>query len=289
MARQELVQGRPGVDPDPQHPSHAETSATAMEMSLRELAARKVINEPGEGHVNDPRSGRWQLLDYVLVQRRDRQDVLVTKAIRDAGRKTDHCLVLSKKRLQMQPRRRPHGQKSSTEITSAPDQHRRRPGPSNLATLSTQFLRANRTGRTSSDPMHHQSDNSNFYVKFCQPSFGLPHPRIISNTPTIIETKSQCSSLVPPTTATTTAFAFTTTTTTIDGDSLLNCPQCDCIFTSRTGLIGHLRIYRMEAGEPVPGALTYSQRTRLHCPHCSRTFTYRMDPLGHMHIQDNLR
>ncbi|VDM01798.1 unnamed protein product [Schistocephalus solidus] len=31
-----------------------------------------------------PRSRRWQLLDYVLVRRRDRQDVLVTKAIRDA-------------------------------------------------------------------------------------------------------------------------------------------------------------------------------------------------------------
>ncbi|VDL92675.1 unnamed protein product [Schistocephalus solidus] len=30
-----------------------------------------------------PRSRRWQLLDFVLVRRRDRQDVLVTKAIRD--------------------------------------------------------------------------------------------------------------------------------------------------------------------------------------------------------------
>ncbi|VDL95389.1 unnamed protein product [Schistocephalus solidus] len=31
-----------------------------------------------------PRSRRWQLLDYVLVRRRDRQDMLVTRAIRDA-------------------------------------------------------------------------------------------------------------------------------------------------------------------------------------------------------------
>ncbi|VDL89415.1 unnamed protein product [Schistocephalus solidus] len=31
-----------------------------------------------------PRSRRWQLLDYVLFRRRDRQDVLVTKAICDA-------------------------------------------------------------------------------------------------------------------------------------------------------------------------------------------------------------
>ncbi|VDM02565.1 unnamed protein product [Schistocephalus solidus] len=37
-----------------------------------------------------PRSWRWQLLDYVLVRRRDRQDMLVTKAIRDADACTDH-------------------------------------------------------------------------------------------------------------------------------------------------------------------------------------------------------
>ncbi|VDL89164.1 unnamed protein product [Schistocephalus solidus] len=39
-----------------------------------------------------PRSRRWHLLDYVLVRRRDRQDVLVTKAIRDADVWTDHRL-----------------------------------------------------------------------------------------------------------------------------------------------------------------------------------------------------
>ncbi|VDL92238.1 unnamed protein product [Schistocephalus solidus] len=94
-----------------------------------------------------------------------------------------------------------------------------------------------------------------------------------------------------PNTATTTAFAYTTTTIS-DGDSLLNCPQCDRTFTSRIGLVGHLRIHpstdfycpncarnfksrvslvghlrihRMEAGEPVPGDPTYSRRPRLHC------------------------
>ncbi|VDM00977.1 unnamed protein product [Schistocephalus solidus] len=53
------------------------------------------------------RSWRWQLLDYVLVRRRDRQDVLVTKAIRDADGWTDHHLVLSTMRLRLQSRRRP--------------------------------------------------------------------------------------------------------------------------------------------------------------------------------------
>ncbi|VDM00238.1 unnamed protein product [Schistocephalus solidus] len=65
-------------------------------------------------------------------------------------------------------------------------------------------------------------------------------PVINSIAPTIIETASLFSSPITPTTA----FAFTTTTTISDGDSLLNCPQCDRTFTSRIGLVGHLRIYR---------------------------------------------
>ncbi|VDL99700.1 unnamed protein product [Schistocephalus solidus] len=77
--------------------------------------------------------------------------------------------------------------------------------------------------------MHQQSDNSNFYVKFFQSSLGLPTltPGINSITLTIIETTSQFSSPVTPTSATTTAFAAattTTTTTTSDGVSLLSCP-----------------------------------------------------------------
>nr|VZI46675.1 unnamed protein product [Spirometra erinaceieuropaei] len=32
----------------------------------------------------DPRSLRWQLLDYVFARRRDQQDVMVTKAVGDA-------------------------------------------------------------------------------------------------------------------------------------------------------------------------------------------------------------
>ncbi|VDM04569.1 unnamed protein product [Schistocephalus solidus] len=124
-------------------------------------------------------------------------------------------------------------------------------------------------------------------------------PGINSITPTIIETTSQYSSPETPTTATTTAFAFTITTTISDGDSLLNYPQRDRKFTSRIslarnfnsriGLVGHLRIHREVAGEPVPGDPTCSRRTRLHCPHCSRTFTHRMGLLGHMRLHDNLQ
>ncbi|VDM04185.1 unnamed protein product [Schistocephalus solidus] len=68
-----------------------------------------------------------------------------------------------------------------------------------------------------------------------------------------------------------------------------SCPRCARKFNSCFGLIGLLRIHRTEAGEPTPGAPTYSRRARLHCPHCSRTFTHRIGLFRHMHIYKNLR
>ncbi|VDM05808.1 unnamed protein product [Schistocephalus solidus] len=66
-----------------------------------------------------PRLRHLHLLDYVLVRRRDRQDVLVTKAIRDADSWTDHQLVISQMRLRLQPQRktqekRPPGKLNTT-------------------------------------------------------------------------------------------------------------------------------------------------------------------------------
>ncbi|VDL96341.1 unnamed protein product [Schistocephalus solidus] len=58
-----------------------------------------------------PRSRHWHLLDYLLFQRQDRQDVLVTKAIPGANGKMDHHLVISKMRLRIQPRRRPQSKR----------------------------------------------------------------------------------------------------------------------------------------------------------------------------------
>ncbi|VDL92677.1 unnamed protein product [Schistocephalus solidus] len=42
---------------------------------------------------------------------RDRQDVLMTKAIRDANGWTDHHLIISKMKLRLQPRRKPQGKR----------------------------------------------------------------------------------------------------------------------------------------------------------------------------------
>ncbi|VDL91407.1 unnamed protein product [Schistocephalus solidus] len=96
-------------------------------------------------------------------------------------------------------------------------------------------------------------------------------------------TTPQYSSPVTPTTALVAAAA----TTTSDGDSLLNCPQCDRTFNSRIGLVGHLRIHRTETSEPVPGAPIHSRDRHLHCAHCPRAFTHHMVLFGHMRIHDS--
>nr|VZI31873.1 unnamed protein product [Spirometra erinaceieuropaei] len=79
----------------------------------------------------------------------------------------------------------------------------------------------------------------------------------------------------------------TTSPDTADEDQDYTCPHCDRTFTSRIGLVGHLRIHRTETGEPVPGAPTYTHRTRLHCPHCPRSFIHRMGLFGHMRIHES--
>jgi len=48
-----------------------------------------------------PRSKHWHMLDYILVRRRDRQDVLLTRAMRGAECWTDHRMVRTSVRLQI--------------------------------------------------------------------------------------------------------------------------------------------------------------------------------------------
>ena len=58
-----------------------------------------------------PRSKHLHLIDYVIVRRKDRQDVRVTKTMCGADCWTDHRLVVSKLNLHIQPARRPQGKK----------------------------------------------------------------------------------------------------------------------------------------------------------------------------------
>nr|VZI51022.1 unnamed protein product [Spirometra erinaceieuropaei] len=67
-------------------------------------------------------------------------------------------------------------------------------------------------------------------------------------------------------------------------DQGFTCPHCDRTFTSHIDLVSHLRIHRTETGEPVPGAPTYTHRTR---PRCPRTFTHRTGLFGHMRIHES--
>ena len=59
-----------------------------------------------------PRSKHWHLIDYIIVRRKDRQDVRVRKATCGAECLTDHRLIISKLNLCIQRLRRPQGKKS---------------------------------------------------------------------------------------------------------------------------------------------------------------------------------
>ncbi|BHF70532.1 hypothetical protein SprV_0301358400 [Sparganum proliferum] len=78
----------------------------------------------------------------------------------------------------------------------------------------------------------------------------------------------------PITTTTTTDSAADDTETTD-----FTCPHCQRTFTSRIGLVGHLRIHRTETGAPVPGAPTYTHHARLNCPHCPPHFQTSHGPV----------
>ena len=58
-----------------------------------------------------PRSKHWHLIDYVIVRRKDRQDVRVTKTMCGADCWTDHSLVVSKLNPRIPPARRSQGKK----------------------------------------------------------------------------------------------------------------------------------------------------------------------------------
>nr|VZI48646.1 unnamed protein product [Spirometra erinaceieuropaei] len=126
---------------------------------------------------------------------------------------------------------------------------------------------------SSSSPPPTNSDNSSR-----QP---LPSSSSSSSSPTAPTTAAQAT--VPRATTDT----ITTSPDSSDEDQDYTCPHCDRSFISHIGLVGHYGIHRTETGEPVPGAPTYTHRTRLHCPHCPRTFRHRMGLFGYMRIHEN--
>ena len=82
------------------------------------LITNTVFNLPTRNRTSwmHPRSKHWHLIDYVIVRKRDRQDVRVTKTMCGAECWTDHRLVVSKLNLHVQPKRRPQGVKAPKRL-----------------------------------------------------------------------------------------------------------------------------------------------------------------------------
>ena len=63
-----------------------------------------------------PRSKHWHLTDYVVVRKRDRQDVRVMKSMCSTDCWTDHRLIVTKLNIRVQPKRRPQGKKAPKRL-----------------------------------------------------------------------------------------------------------------------------------------------------------------------------
>nr|VZI39729.1 unnamed protein product [Spirometra erinaceieuropaei] len=262
-----------GTDGNRQHLHHAETNAAVLERS------------PGA-------HGRRATTQTTLLRRRrDGRTVKTGAAIYEANRIAAAKAKREARKSQLRPVRNADAQPLPT-------------CPRCQRTFRARFglvghLRityASRTAPTivpppassSSSPLRTNSDNS----------FEPPLPSSSSSSSPSPSSSSSSSSFTVPTAAAQAAVSHitnrgTTTGTTptssdsSDEDQDYTCPHCNRTFTSHIGLVGHLRIHRTETGEPVPGAPTYTHRTRLHCPHCPRTFTHHMGLCGHMRIHES--
>ncbi|BHF58469.1 hypothetical protein SprV_0100142100 [Sparganum proliferum] len=85
-----------------------------------------------------------------------------------------------------------------------------------------------------------------------------------------------------PSSSTLTTSSITSITAADTDTADLSCQHCPRTFTSRIGLVAHLRIHRTETGDTGPRAPNYTRRIRLHCPHCTRAFVHRIGLLGDM-------
>lgn len=63
-----------------------------------------------------PRSKHWHLIDYVIIRKRDRRDIRITRAMCGAECWTDHRLIVAKLNLHIQPKRRPQGKKAPKRL-----------------------------------------------------------------------------------------------------------------------------------------------------------------------------
>ena len=68
------------------------------------------------------RSKHWHLIDYVIVWRRDLNEVQITRAMRGAECSTDHCLIRSTLRLTVRPPARRQKPRQKLNVHAAHNQ-----------------------------------------------------------------------------------------------------------------------------------------------------------------------
>nr|VZI45763.1 unnamed protein product [Spirometra erinaceieuropaei] len=191
------------------------------------------------------------------------------------------------------------------QVTNASTSQCQRSASSNIPTESTNVLGTNQSRRTSSDTIGQQPDNvysdsplPKTPRRWSPPSppntLSLPRPHQSPASPAVPQSLRRPRRPAPPKTrhhsygttsdAPSPVTITTSALTSNDVDSVHICLHCDGTFTSHIGLVGHKRIHLTEAGEPVPGASTYTRRICLNCPHCTCTFVHRMGLLGFMRI-----
>ncbi|VDM02327.1 unnamed protein product [Schistocephalus solidus] len=233
MARQDTGHGSPEADRNPQHQRHAKASATAIERPP-DVATGARRQGGQKRRYKDTLKKSLKQLQINTATKEDlawdrpvwRRSVKTGSAIYEA---TLIITAKAKRAARRSPAPRTNTANSQALPTCLRCQHIFRARIDLVEHLQTQCTNNPKIPTSTSNSANPLSDSPTLT------------PGINSITPTIIETTSLYSSPVTPTTATTTAFAFTTTTTTTtisDGDSLLNCPQCDRTVTSCTGLVG---------------------------------------------------
>ncbi|BHF85067.1 hypothetical protein SprV_1002822500 [Sparganum proliferum] len=281
-----------------QHLHHAETNAAALERppgahGRRASTQTTLLRRRREGfspprRPNSSIQGHSEVLPEASPNQPDQLG-------RDRTRSTDLEEGSEDRRcdLRSQPHRCRQSETRSPQLTSSTSTQRGRTTATYVSSMPTDIPGSNRTCRTSSDQLrlwycinHHRSTRTFLVLSADNSDSSSVPPLPSSSSSTALTTAAQTAVphfTNPDTTTDTTPNASDSS----DEDQNYTCPHCDRTFTSRIGLVGHLRIRRTETGEPVPGAPTYTHRTRLHCPHCPRTFTHRMVLFGHMRIHES--
>nr|VZI47182.1 unnamed protein product [Spirometra erinaceieuropaei] len=294
--------GSTGTNGNPQHLRHTETNAAALERppgahrrratTQTTLLRRRRDGFSSSRRPNSPLQGYPEVLPEAPANKPDQLGRARPRSFdMEENSEDGRCYLRS------QPHRRRQSEMRSPQITTSSSPQRRRTTSPYVSSMSTDIPGTNRTCWTSSNQLCLSNCSSHRPLPASSSSSlpptnsdnssepPLPSSSLSSTAPTAA-VQTAVSHITNPNTATATT---RTSPDPSDEDQDCTCPHCDRTFTSRIGLVGHLRIHRTETGEPVPGAPTYTHRTRLNCPHCPRTFTHRMGLFGHIRIHDDLR